>query len=71
MFTSSGRGTKARHLVKFSRNTLIPRVQRDRFGDYARWCMAKIESGDFDKAGKAVDKMIAEYSSDTDLPEML
>jgi TolA-binding protein len=33
--------------------------------------MTKIEAGDFDKAGKAVDAMIAEFPSNTDLPDML
>jgi TolA-binding protein len=33
--------------------------------------LAKIESGDGVAAGRGVDKMIAEFSSDADLPEML
>ena len=33
--------------------------------------MTKIEAGDFDKAGKAIDVMIAEFPSNQDLPDML
>ncbi|MGA2679385.1 MAG: tetratricopeptide repeat protein [Sedimentisphaerales bacterium] len=33
--------------------------------------LAKIESGDYDAVGRGVDKMIAEFASDADLPEVL
>lgn len=67
-----GQGYKSETFVQILKQNFGPQSSAEfRLAILNADAMAKIESGDFDAARKAVNTMIAEFSSDADLPEML